>query len=67
MQTQVGKFVYVVSEGKAVLRPVEIVSEDSRSFVLSSGLKSGDVVILDNQTKLRPGSLVVASSSAAGL
>lgn len=60
-----GKYVYVVSkndQGNAVAeaRVVEvddwINSEDGKMWMLNSGLKPGDQIIIDNLSKLRPGS-----------
>ncbi|MDR2904721.1 MAG: efflux RND transporter periplasmic adaptor subunit [Helicobacteraceae bacterium] len=58
MQGNSGPFVYLVKEGKAMIQPVKIASESTDSFVISSGLKSGDQVIMTNLTKLRPGAPV---------
>lgn len=55
-----GKFVFVVEqgeEGKAVaaIRPVQVGQWSGQNWVVSSGLKRGDKVIVDNLIKVRPG------------
>lgn len=58
-----GRFVYVAGkdkEGKTVatVRPVEAGNWQGRNWVILSGLKQGDQVIVDNLIKLRPGAAV---------
>lgn len=58
MQGAQGSFVFVAKDGKAMPQPIKIASTDGQFFVLESGLKEGDVVILNNLPKLRPGAPV---------
>ena len=70
-----GKFVYVVGTGEdgttiADIRPVEVGEwvgngGSDRAWVIRSGLKAGDRVILDNLVKVRPGAPVQVGESAA--
>lgn len=54
-----GKFVYIVSsEGKAEARPVEVGDWAGDGWVINSGIKAGDRVILDGVLKLGPGAPV---------
>lgn len=53
-----GTVVYVVQEGKAVMRPVEVLyAENDQAAV--SGVNAGDVVVQDGKQNLRPNSPVV--------
>jgi membrane fusion protein (multidrug efflux system) len=62
-----GKFVYVVDEkGTAQSRPVEAGEWSGDSWVITSGLKAGEQVIVDGVMKLGPGAPVkVAEKPAA--
>jgi membrane fusion protein, multidrug efflux system len=53
-----GKFVYVVREGKAEPRPVQVGDWHDRQWIISQGLEEGDSVIVDGVVKVRPGSPV---------
>ena len=74
IQSARGTIVYVVEDGKAVLRPVKQVGGQSGEAAIT-GIVAGDTVVVDGKQNLRPGSLVVerakepkagASSAAAG-
>ena len=53
-----GPFVYLVRDGKAVVRPVTVgIVEGDRASV-SSGLNAGDVIITDGVDRVREGSAV---------
>ncbi|WP_096013695.1 efflux RND transporter periplasmic adaptor subunit [Campylobacter lanienae] len=58
LQDLVNPFVYVVENGKVSKRAIKIASQDATSVVVSSGLKDGDQVILDNFKKIKDGSPV---------
>lgn len=58
LQDLVNPFVYVVDNGKASKRAIKIASQDAISVVVSSGIKDGDQVILDNFKKIKDGSPV---------
>ena len=69
-----GKYVYVVDKDKdgkdiAAVRPIvlgEWVTFDNQNlWVVDSGLKAGDQVIVDGVAKLRPGAPIKVGSSAA--
>lgn len=54
-----GQTVMIVdSEGKAVVRPVITGAMAGQDFVISSGLASGEQVIVNGLQKIRPGSVV---------
>ncbi|MFM6991402.1 MAG: efflux RND transporter periplasmic adaptor subunit [Rhodoferax sp.] len=74
IQSARGTIVYVVEDGKAVLRPVKQVGGQSGEAAIT-GIVAGDVVVVEGKQNLRPGSLVVerakepkagASGPAAG-
>jgi multidrug efflux system membrane fusion protein len=53
-----GAFVYVVHDGKAVLRPVTVGLIEGDRASIAKGLDAGDVVITDGLDRLRQGSAV---------
>jgi multidrug efflux system membrane fusion protein len=65
-----GPFVYTVGSDNTVkVRPVTIALTTGNSIGLSSGLDTGDVVVIDGQDKLQDGSRVnptMATSGSAG-
>jgi membrane fusion protein, multidrug efflux system len=62
-----GTYVYVVSGGDTVnIRSVTIAQSTGNSVGISSGLNSGDVVVIDGQDKLQDKSKVVANAAPAG-
>jgi multidrug efflux system membrane fusion protein len=62
-----GTYVYVVSGGDTVhIRVVTIAQTTGNNIGISSGLNSGDVVVIDGQDKLQDGSNVVTSASPTG-
>ena len=62
-----GTYVYVVGQGNAVnIRSVNIAQTTGNMAGLSSGLKQGEVVVIDGQDKLQDGSKVVPNSSPVG-
>jgi membrane fusion protein (multidrug efflux system) len=56
---QDGKFVFVVgTDGKAQIRPVKVGDWIGQDWLVESGLKAGDKVIVDGAVKVRPDSPV---------
>lgn len=53
-------------DSRAAMRPVELGSMDGQRWVVQSGLEAGDVVIISNLQRIRPGALVVPAKSPAG-
>lgn len=54
-----GKFVFVVNEkNEATIRPVVVGNWVGQDWVVLSGLKVGEKVVIDNIIKLRPGAVV---------
>ena len=65
LQNEQGAFVWLVgSDGKAVARPVETGNWSGKDWVIRSGLKAGDQVIVDNLLKVRPGAPVQPRGAA---
>ena len=59
LQGEQGRYVWIVgAEGKAQQRPVETGAWLGADWIIRKGLKDGDVVILDNLLKIRPGAPV---------
>jgi len=59
-----GTFVYVVgADKKVVVRPIKTSITEGAQMLVDSGLKPGEIVVVDGQEKLRAGSTVVPSSS----
>ncbi len=66
MQSPKGRFVYVINaENKAQINPVEVGEILGPKAILSSGLKAGDRVVIDNLQKVRPGAVVVPRGETA--
>jgi membrane fusion protein, multidrug efflux system len=55
-----GSFVYVVQDGKAVMRPVKTGITEGQLVSLTSGVNAGDVVVTDGFDRLRSGAAVDA-------
>lgn len=53
LQNPLGTVVFVVDEGKAMVRPVKVGETSENDFVIESGLKEGDVVIVNNFFKIK--------------
>jgi multidrug efflux system membrane fusion protein len=60
-----GAFVYVVVDGKAELRPVQIALTTADLAVVDRGVRAGDQVVVEGQNQLRPG-VPVAARPVAG-
>ena len=60
-----GTFVWRVDGGKAQPVAVQVIHEDEARAVVD-GLKAGDQVVIDGQSRLRPGIEVKASEAMAG-
>ncbi|HXR58622.1 MAG TPA: efflux RND transporter periplasmic adaptor subunit [Burkholderiales bacterium] len=53
-----GKFVYVTADGKAEARPVQVAEWTGSDWIIASGLKAGEQVIVDGVMKIGPGAPV---------
>lgn len=58
MQSDAGRFVWTIADGKATPRPVVTGEWQGKNWVILSGLKAGDKIITDNLIKVRPGAPV---------
>src|SRR6185503_14504533 len=59
VQTEQARLVWVAeADGKANMRPVQTAGWIGSDWIVTSGLKDGDAVIIDNLIKLRPGAAV---------
>jgi len=59
-----GTIVYVVEDGKAVMRPIKQIMGQSGEAAVS-GLKAGETVVLDGKQNVRPGAMVVERAKDA--
>lgn len=60
-----GKFVYVMADGKAQPRPVEVGDQLADGWIVTKGLKTGDAVIVDGMARIFfPGAPVVLAQAA---
>ena len=65
MQSDAGRFVYVKGAGdKAEVRPINVGEWQGKDWVVLSGLKGGDKIIVDNLIKVRPGAAVTEKKAA---
>ena len=63
---QAGTYVYVIgADGKAQLRPIDVLQIQDDKAVVAKGLQAGETVVRDGQYKIQPGVAVVAGSGAA--
>jgi len=53
-----GPYVYRVRDSKAEVVPVTIAYQDDQQVVISSGVEPGDTVVVDGQSRLKPGARV---------
>ena len=58
---QQGVYVFVVEDGKAVMKRVKPGSESGTNVVIESGLSGGEHVIVEGLQSIRPGVAVRAS------
>ena len=65
IQSVRGPIVYVVANGKAVLRPVTVLEARGKDAAVK-GVRAGELVVLDGRQNLRPDSPVVDRARAAG-
>ena len=61
---QEGTYVFVVEDGKAVVRRVKVGGESGPNAIISEGLKGGEQVVVEGLGSLRPGASVLASPAA---
>ncbi len=61
---QNGNFVYVVENGSAAIRAVQVGRQVGDLAVISSGLKAGETVVTRAPRNLRPGAKVVTADAA---
>ena len=65
-RSQAGTYAYVISsDGKAEMRPIEVLQIQDGKAVVAKGLKAGETVVVDGQYKIKPGLQVVAGPTAA--
>ncbi|MER9582336.1 efflux RND transporter periplasmic adaptor subunit [Mesorhizobium sp. M0276] len=65
--SQKGPFVYVVKPDSTVeMRPVQVALTEGENSAISQGLKSGEKVVTEGQTKLKDGAAVHEGNAAAG-
>ncbi len=58
LQNPLGMVVFVVVDGKAVVKPVKVGETSENDFVIESGLQEGDIVILNNFFRVKNGAPV---------
>lgn len=65
--SQNGPFVYVVKPDNTVeMRPVQVALTEGQNSAISDGLKSGEKVVVEGQTRLKNGAAVHEGKAAAG-
>ncbi|WP_434723296.1 efflux RND transporter periplasmic adaptor subunit [Mesorhizobium sp. RIZ17] len=65
--SQKGPFVYVVKPDNTVeMRPVQVALTVGQNSAISDGLKSGEKVVVEGQTRLKNGAAVHEGSAASG-
>ena len=62
-----GSYVFVVADGKAVVRPVKVLFDDARNVAVDGDLNPGDQVIIEGQLRVQPdGPVTVLPAVGAG-
>ena len=64
---QQGIYVFVVEDGKAVMRRVKTGGEDGPDIIVNDGLNGGEQVIVEGLQSIRPGQPVQATPAPASL
>jgi len=64
MQGPQGKFVYVVADDKAEVKPIQVGDFFGDQWIVTSGLSGGEQVIVDGAIKVRPGAPVKIAAPA---
>ena len=59
-----GFYAYVVKDGKAEMRPLEVDLRQDEITVVKSGVEAGDTVVVEGQSSLRPGARVAVHGPA---
>ncbi len=57
-QGALGTFAYVISNNTAQVRPIKVTQIEQGQALIAEGLSPGEQVVVDGQSKLKPGSLV---------
>lgn len=65
VQSQRGSIVYAIENGKAALRPVQVLYAQGEDAAVS-GVKPGERIVLDGRQNLRPGANVVERAREGG-
>ncbi|MDR2837968.1 MAG: efflux RND transporter periplasmic adaptor subunit [Azonexus sp.] len=65
IQSERGTLLMLAEDGKVAPRPVKVGEWRGKDWIILSGLKAGDQVIVDNLLKLRPGAPVAPHPPAA--
>jgi membrane fusion protein (multidrug efflux system) len=55
LQNPMGTIVFVIDSGKAAVRPIKLGDTSGDKFIVEEGLKEGDVVIVNNFFRVKPG------------
>ena len=55
IQNSMGKMVFTIAKGRVVPRFVNVSLGANNTFIVNRGLKPGELVVIDNFFKLRPG------------
>ena len=66
VQSEQARSVWVAADGKANTRTIQTANWLGSDWIVTGGLKPGDLVIIDNLMKLRPGTAVDAHVAAQG-
>ena len=66
LQNPMGTIVFVIDDGKAAVRPVKLGDTAGDNFIVDQGLKEGDVVIVNNFFRVKPGMAVTIDKTVNG-
>ncbi|MBE0499046.1 MAG: efflux RND transporter periplasmic adaptor subunit [Campylobacterales bacterium] len=66
LQNPMGTIVFVIDKGKAAVRPVRLGDTAGDKFIVEEGLTEGDVVIVNNFFRVKPGMDVTIDKTLSG-
>jgi membrane fusion protein (multidrug efflux system) len=65
VQTEQARMVWIAEDGKATMRPVQTAGWLNNDWIVTSGIKPGETIIVDNLMKMRPGIAVQPNTGAS--
>jgi len=58
-----GSYVYAVADGRAMLKPVKVLFDNSKTAAVTGELTVGEQVVIDGQLRVMPGAAVTVDGT----